>query len=103
MLLAKGYKEDEIPTLPTFSHRLRQEYPKDAIKKLRTHKKKVANSKDVEFLNIYKKRKKPSEINFEIAAQDYWNAIINNEIETCKNQKYFIQKLIKYYKLKMSH
>lgn len=98
ILLKKGYDANEIPTYHAFRHRLNKEYSKDAIKKMRTHNKKIADSTEVEFLKIHKKRKNPNTIPFKIAANDYYQAIKDNQIESAKTRIQSIKKLIDYFK-----
>ena len=98
LMLKGGYKEGDIPTLPTFIHRLKHEFSKDAIKKMRSHNKLMPVSAEVEALQIHKKRKKPCEVYFEDAANDYWRAIVENNIEVGKHRQEFISKLITYFR-----
>ena len=98
LLLKGGYKEGDIPTLPTFVHRLKHEYTKDAIKKMRSYSKLMPVSEEVEALKVHRKRKRPSEVYFEKAAKDYWRAIIVNNIEMSKHKQNAITKLISYFR-----
>ncbi len=98
LLLKSGYKEGDIPTLPTFVHRLKHEYTPDAIKKMRSYKIKPPTSADVEYLKIHKKRKRPSEVYFEKAANDYIQSLIENQIGVSKTIKLNIKRIIAHFR-----
>ncbi len=96
LLKLKGYESDSIPTLPTFIHRLKHEYSKEAIKKFRTPITQEASSETT----TRKRKQKPQNILFEDAANKYWKMIVDNDISytVANNKKRNIEKLKEYFK-----
>ena len=95
LLKMKGYESDAIPTLPTFMHRLKQEYSREAIKKIRTPITQDSSAKTTQ-----KRKPKPQNMLFEDAANKYWKMIKDNNVsyKVANDKKRNIEKLKEYFK-----
>ena len=97
ILKMKGYDNDDMPTLPTFIHRLKQEYTQEAISKLRSVKTQDADTDDAKIHKVGRK-KKPHNMLFEEAANEYWEMIISNNVTISRGKKFQIKRLKKDFK-----
>ena len=90
-----GYKEGSIPKISAFMQRLRKEYSKEAINKMRSDIKKTR--KCPERITTFKTSRNAPQMLFEDAINTYTDILIKNKIEISQTKKYSIEKLQEYF------
>ena len=89
--------DSKLYNLATYAARLRKEYSQEAIKKMRSIPKQEEINEDIKKLQVFQKYDKPEVVKFEVAAKNYWNAVIQNNLGINRTKVSHIKKLIAYF------
>ena len=89
--------DSKLYNLATYATRLRREYSKEAIKKMRNIPKQEEINEEIKNLQGVQEYDKPETLKFEIAANNYWDSVIQNNLEISKTKQNNIKKLKDYF------